>query len=290
MKMTRFFVVASALVAFSVSQISAQITISNHADITTVDAGTGLACAAGGVSADNNYFQVFDLAAQGVVGDYTVATVIIGMDAIQENFGLGGTIDGEIPADVHFYWTSPLAAISVDVNGPAGAVPDASCATFIPVPPDGLQLNEVILEMDCPGVTIPGSASTLVVHVFYPDSTAAAGGNTDLQFHGGNSSGPAGFLASAGCGITTPTDPGAIGFPASNFLIALTEDTSGGGGGPCTNPLGDVNLDGMVTLADVSPFVAILTSGGFQCEADINEDGVVSLADVNPFVNILTGG
>ena len=64
--------------------------------------------------------------------------------------------------------------------------------------------------------------------------------------------------------------------------------TTGGGG--CSNPLGDVNGDGVVTLADVNPFVALLTGGGFQCEADINEDGIVSLADVNPFVVILTGG
>lgn len=54
--------------------------------------------------------------------------------------------------------------------------------------------------------------------------------------------------------------------------------------------LGDVNLDGVVSLLDVNPFVNLLTSGGFQCEADVNEDGVVSLLDVNPFVVILTGG
>ena len=66
--------------------------------------------------------------------------------------------------------------------------------------------------------------------------------------------------------------------------------TVGGTKMGCTNPLGDVNLDGVVTLLDVSPFVALLTGGGFQCEADVNEDGVVSLLDVNPFVQILTGG
>ena len=66
--------------------------------------------------------------------------------------------------------------------------------------------------------------------------------------------------------------------------------TVGGGTTGCTNPLGDVNLDGVVSLLDVAPFVALLTGGGFQCEADVNEDGVVSLLDVNPFVVILTGG
>ncbi len=54
--------------------------------------------------------------------------------------------------------------------------------------------------------------------------------------------------------------------------------------------LGDVNLDGTVNLLDVSPFVTLITSGGFQLEADINGDGVVSLLDVAPFVQVLTGG
>ncbi len=54
--------------------------------------------------------------------------------------------------------------------------------------------------------------------------------------------------------------------------------------------LGDVNLDGVVSLLDVAPFVNRVTSGTFQAEADINGDGVVSLLDVAPFVDLLTGG
>lgn len=53
--------------------------------------------------------------------------------------------------------------------------------------------------------------------------------------------------------------------------------------------LGDVNLDGAVNLADVSPFVDILSNMGFQDEADINQDGEVNLLDVAPFVDLLTG-
>jgi hypothetical protein len=54
--------------------------------------------------------------------------------------------------------------------------------------------------------------------------------------------------------------------------------------------LGDVNCDGVVDLLDVAPFVAILTSGGFDPKADINQDGQVTLTDVAPFVALLTGG
>lgn len=54
--------------------------------------------------------------------------------------------------------------------------------------------------------------------------------------------------------------------------------------------LGDVNLDGVVNLLDVQPFVNLLVSGGYQIQADINQDGVVNLLDVAPFVDLLTGG
>ena len=53
--------------------------------------------------------------------------------------------------------------------------------------------------------------------------------------------------------------------------------------------LGDVDLDGIVSLLDVAPFVDLLLSGEFQAEADTNQDGVVDLLDVQPFVAILTG-
>ena len=53
--------------------------------------------------------------------------------------------------------------------------------------------------------------------------------------------------------------------------------------------LGDVNLDGVVDLLDVAPFVELLANQGFQAEADVNSDGLVNLLDVAPFIAILTG-
>ena len=51
--------------------------------------------------------------------------------------------------------------------------------------------------------------------------------------------------------------------------------------------LGDVNLDGVVNLLDVQPFVVLLGSGEFQAEADVNQDGAVNLLDVDPFIGLL---
>ena len=53
--------------------------------------------------------------------------------------------------------------------------------------------------------------------------------------------------------------------------------------------IGDVNLDGVVNLLDVAPFIDRLSTGTFQEEADVNQDGVVNLLDVDPFINILSG-
>ena len=52
---------------------------------------------------------------------------------------------------------------------------------------------------------------------------------------------------------------------------------------------GDVNLDGVINLLDVQPFVDLISSGGFQAEADVNKDGVVNLLDVGPFIELLGG-
>ena len=41
---------------------------------------------------------------------------------------------------------------------------------------------------------------------------------------------------------------------------------------------------------DVGPFVELLISGDFACEADIDGNGTVDLLDVTPFVDVLAGG
>ena len=53
--------------------------------------------------------------------------------------------------------------------------------------------------------------------------------------------------------------------------------------------LGDVNISGDVDFSDIAPFITVLSSGGFQCEADIDVSGIVDFADIAPFIGILSG-
>jgi hypothetical protein len=55
----------------------------------------------------------------------------------------------------------------------------------------------------------------------------------------------------------------------------------------CDALLGDINQDATVSFADIAPFIAVLQSGGFQCEADTNQDQAVTFADIPPFIFIL---
>ena len=56
-----------------------------------------------------------------------------------------------------------------------------------------------------------------------------------------------------------------------------------------TTLLGDVDLSGTVNFLDISPFIALLSSGGFQDEADIDRNGVVNFLDISPFIVVLSG-
>ena len=58
---------------------------------------------------------------------------------------------------------------------------------------------------------------------------------------------------------------------------------------PNDGVLGDINCDGVVTLLDVSPFVALISGGGYSLKGDFNLDGEVNLIDVGPFVDSLVG-
>ena len=64
-----------------------------------------------------------------------------------------------------------------------------------------------------------------------------------------------------------------------NVILTLTDDFL----------LGDTNMDGVVNFLDISPFISLLSGGGFLEQADINGDGEVNFLDISPFIGILSG-
>jgi len=62
----------------------------------------------------------------------------------------------------------------------------------------------------------------------------------------------------------------------------------------CVGTTGNVNMTGIVDLADLSALVSYLTGGGYvlscQPEANVNSAGIVDLADLSALVSYLTGG
>lgn len=51
--------------------------------------------------------------------------------------------------------------------------------------------------------------------------------------------------------------------------------------------LGDINLDESVNFLDISPFISLLSTGGFLPEADTDQSGEVNFLDISGFITVL---
>jgi hypothetical protein len=102
------------------------------------------------------------------------------------------------------------------------------------------------------------------------------------------------FTIDSGGGYSTGSNfelDGTIGQHDAGFMSGGSYELSGGFWAAAQESilLGDVNLDSVVNLLDVDPFIDRISTGTYQVEADINEDGVVNLLDVDPFILLLSG-
>ena len=53
--------------------------------------------------------------------------------------------------------------------------------------------------------------------------------------------------------------------------------------------LGDANCDGEINFLDITPFILLLSNGGFKVQADVDMSGEVDFLDIAPFIAILSG-
>ena len=74
-------------------------------------------------------------------------------------------------------------------------------------------------------------------------------------------------------------DGGVVTFTTAQ--LAISDGVTG------TPLLGDIDMNGAVNFLDITPFITILASAGFQFEADIDGNGVVNFLDITPFISIL---
>lgn len=266
------------------------------------------------------HFNTFDNAigffTGGIVGD-EVRTFGNSMMTVGSPKGMGGVIDieddlesddnsridmyeGRVFDDVEARGTSEMNLFGGEYDEDIEAMDNSVINIFGGLyntgfgDPDDIEGGEIAAEDSGTGVNaavVNVHGGTFVGALFDPDFKAE--GNGTINIFGSDfavNGVPVGFgqLAAITGQLTGTLEDGStlnndfeqIG----NGRIILVEAAG------CDFEIGDVNQDGVVSLLDVNPFVILISSSGFQCEADINEDGAVTLLDVNLFVQLLTGG
>ncbi|MDO8550403.1 MAG: T9SS type A sorting domain-containing protein [Ignavibacteria bacterium] len=182
-----------------------------HSSSQTIVTGS-VSCNASGLHTDNSYWRAFNLPSFGISEDYSITDVSIGVD---QAIGNGGTQ----PITCNLYVSSP------PFPGGYPASLTLIGTTSINVPDQSLS----IFNIPVTGVAPVGSE--LVVEIFTPDGQAT--GNS--FFIGSNSLGQTGpsYINATDCGIPTPTDLAAIGFPNMHIVMNVTGDVG------ITCPIGD---------------------------------------------------
>jgi hypothetical protein len=219
----------------------------------------GVACAAGGITTENNYCRV-----------YTAADM--GNDVF--------TIDC-----IRFGMTNPGSYIAAGINilkSPSGSPAPYADLEVLATNAFGLYTtvgNEYVTVSFADGVNVDLSdGSALIIEVAIPqalDGFVTFAGGTGADVSSGTT-----YIRSGPCGIAEYIPNGDIGFDLEWFVF--TDGTAGGGQPDCP---GDFNDDGMVDGADFGYILAAWgTCGG--CPEDLNGDGEVNGADVGLVLSV----
>jgi hypothetical protein len=152
----------------------------------------------------NSYYRVYDLAALGVIGDFEVSRVAVG---IEEAVGSGGSQ----PATVMLYRLT--GNLRVDEFGPPLASVDVTIA------------DQMLTVLDVPVTASVPAGSSLVVELFTPNGQGASerffiGSNTEPE------SAPS-YLRAPDCAVNSvpiaePTTTAGIGFPGMHIVLDVT--------------------------------------------------------------------
>jgi hypothetical protein len=174
----------------------------------TVTALNTVSCNAGGITAENSYYRVFQLSTHGVVRPFTAQRVDFGIENANAEVGTSQTIQVRL-------WTLNGAFITSNLTAVAGqnvSVADTTVGVVVPValsPAPVIQPN-----------------ATLVAEIFIPDGDVDNNGVGNSIFVGSNTAaetGPSYIRApDTGCAITQPTTAAAAGFPNMRVVLTVT--------------------------------------------------------------------
>lgn len=183
---------------------------------------------------DNSYLRQFKLSDFGIVNDFSISSIDIGMES-----AVGAS--GSQPSVVNLYtWDESTAFqfVNFSLIGTANVTVVDQSLTVLNVPVTG----------------VAPAGSTLVVEFFTPDGTTTL----NSIYIGSNDAGQTAYtyLAAVDCGLTNPVTTDSIGFPDMHLVMNVT-------GEEIVSTTCDAVTD--IPWASVSPISGTVTSG----EADL---------------------
>ena len=223
----------------------------------------GIACAAAGITTENNYCRVYTKDELGG-GAYQINCV---------NFGRGNS-GSYIPAAINIY---------VDPDGgdpgPMGSLQLLASNEFGNYTTDGNEFDTVSFG-DQPVCVDLADGETLVVEMSIPASVDGfatfAGGNA-------NTAGSFVWIRSGSCGIAEYITLESIGF-SQQWTVEVSGTAGDCGGAPaCT---GDFNNDGIVDGADFGTVLAAWGACPAPCPQDLDGNGNVDGADLGLMLSV----
>lgn len=177
---------------------NAQVTLSQSTSETIV-AGS-VACSGNGIVSDNIFYRAFDINALGY-SQFDVTEVAFGIEAVS-NESPGFAVD------VIIYQTTGFPGVALTELSRVSVPLVTSDTGTIKVVPILATVTEDILVF---GVETPDESNN--------------GGTTSFQIGSNNlgQSAPS-YLSSAACGLTSPTETAAIGFPDMHIVMTVTSN------------------------------------------------------------------
>lgn len=259
------------LLASFVASVAMNAQTITHNNSQTVDDGLGLTCQSGGITTDNQFFGVFDLAGDfGIAGDWQIDEVQFGVDEVLNAPG------NSYPVLVTVYTT--------DSGDPNGTL--TSLGSDVILLTDADALSVVSVPFTTPAVAPAGSVIVVELTVLDDGQTGFRLGAT------GTASNDDSWILADACGLASASTYGGIGFPDRwHIMNVVGQDILGVGDNVADlvsvfpNPTSDVLNVSIPSNVDVKSFALYDVLGRNTGLALV--DGQINMSNLSRGVYIL---